>query len=463
MQKWRYSQKYIDAKRMLFYIALKWLEIAGVTVAAIVILFGLNVVQQKNKINNNLKAYPQGYYVEHISVNEKDLAVLNNFWADLCQLRTTQNYNKNSVYMHIDSENVSKRVLTFYVWGENGVDAQTALNDIYTKMSEDELYKKIATALGMQESDLVYIRELVGFDMGIAQQMKINIIGENEEQTKKIGDEIESYFEEKIKAIEASLGQLHFEKKEDYSFTERDTGIRDTQQNSYDFENNYSVLATTEKEALTASQKKYWNHFAKAYNKGQKIEMGDIIDVQISFDKKVDLKAAVLASIKKGIAALGMLIILGVFMFCLTPYIWSGKNVRDSFGIEVMGTVKLHDNTRRVKNKFNGWVWRVFDIFSKDKKKQIEFIINSKMARAKNNEIIAVSNSWTDMTIFDFDVKAYTPDEFIDEFGKENKDISKLNILLVEQIGKTTFRKLDETLSILSEFDDNILGYISVE
>lgn len=431
MRKYEYKRKYIDGAKFGYYISgrIKWIVIA--TLIITILVTGTQYVSAIRDKKNHDKKYPNNKIEKSISLSAEETVKAQQYYQTQKKLDDCREYMDNAPYMKLDYNNVTLRTIHYAVWKDNGQPVYTSLQKMVARISEDSVIEEISKKLYKQNMNISYIRDMIKVEIYQGNSIKVYISASNSEYTSVMGDVIKnaftSYKEEGTKYSELV----------DSTTTTRDVTIRDAQQA---YVNQMGGLVTTieklEKE-LSDKQKNYVRKYSKEIEKGSTISFGKkikyyqeskVIVRKIDFVKK---------GIKLAIGAFLAMIVLFFLIYILSPYIWSGKSIKDSMGLEYLGRVK--DNGK------------------KDDRDKIAFILND-----AENEYTIISHYSKAAEQLEF-IKA---DNYInmDQLVSGEKKLAKdAKIILAEKAGKVTYASLDRELQLLEKYEDNIQGYISFE
>lgn len=456
-KKYRFTRKYLDTKQMMYYLLFRWKQIVACGLAIGVIFSGISLYGQYSKYKQMKEKYPDGKMTKTISISGDDKMLALPYIQDMQSLSEQKAYNKNSLYMQLDPNKTSKRTIKYEVTRTDGYSTSNDVNTIISEVQSEEAFVEIAKSLKLGAEQSQYVKELCSFEFNGNMQATINIYGKDKEQTKKIGDNIKKYIEEKILPAKKDIIPSLFSKcLADVTSSVREKNINDTQQANLYAVSTLTNRIQTEKEKLSENAITYSDLFLKEVKKDESIKFGD----KLKYTKKVSVSQVSVSMVLKvivGSVAVGLLIAVFSFVlfFCATPFVWSGKNIADSFDLEMLGWIDAGDRKQKIRKLYN-------KMNSRTGEKQVNFLISS--LTDNKERLVAVCDNCSELNI----------SEKIDKKNIEFTDAERLingdckigmedKIIIIEPIGRVKYSQIDRTLQLIEVYHDNIIGCVTVE
>lgn len=456
-KKYRFTRKYLDTKQMMYYLLFRWKQIIACGLAIGVIFSAISSYGQYSKNKQMKEKYPDGKMTKTISISGDDKMLALPYIQDMQSLAEQKAYNKNSLYMHLDPNKTSKRIIKYEVTRTDGYSTSNDVNTIISEVQSEEAFAEIAESLELGAEQSQFVKELCSFELNGNMQATINIYGKDNEQTKKIGDNLKKYIEEKIvPAKKEIITTLYSRCLVDVTSSVREKSISDTQQANLYSVSTLTNRIQTEKEKLSKNALEYSDLYLKKVKKDDTIKFGDklMYTQKVSISQFSPSKAFIELVGRTGVGLL-IAIFLFIILFCATPFVWSGKNIVDSFDIEVLGWIDEGNKKTKIRKLYNKMNRRTDE-------KQVNFLISS--LTDKKERLVAVCDNCSGLIISEkIDKKNI---EFTDAKGLINGDCKigmEDKIIIVEPIGRVKYSQIDRTLQLIEVYHENIIGCVTVE
>ncbi|MBU5429184.1 hypothetical protein KQI22_03755 [Kineothrix sp. MSJ-39] len=348
MRMYRYDRKYMDGRGFWGYLKKRlWIVILFAAVFCIVFA-GKNWKEQKDSLKKQQAE-------TELTLSEEQKTQVQKYLTDLDLYEQQSAYNQKALYMKIDPEQKYIGVLRYgFDQGAEGFwygEAVTQTVNLFR--SEDAvayLEEQLAGQLSM-DTEGCRVSDLLTFDTSTGQVLVIYVTAPDQEVLDVLLQATDQYLMQQIyPAVVQARGQFRCYMLQTYQYVARDTALRDTQASNVNLESTYATQKETDYEVLGKTEKKYVKQYCKL-DADQRPQIGEPLTVEPVSDGiqyKTVGKQALKGLLTGGLAGLICL----AFCFAWTGYIWTARNVKESFHIPFAWNVPKEENQMHLQFHF---------------------------------------------------------------------------------------------------------------
>ena len=327
MRMYRYDRKYMDSKGLLGYWKRRiWVVLLFATVFCIVFA-GKNWKEQKDSLKKQQAE-------TELTLSEEQKTQVQKYLTDRDLYKQQSAYNQKALYMKIDPEQKYTGVLRYgFDQGAEGFWYSEAVTQIVNLFKSEEavtyLESQLAEQLSM-DTEGSRVSDLFTFDTSTGQVLVIYVTAPDQEILDVLLHAADQYLMQNIyPAVVQARGQFRCYMLQTYQYVARDTALRDTQAANINQESTYATQRENDYDALGKTEKKYVKQYCKL-SAEERLQIGEPLTVETvsdGFQYKTVIKQALLG------LATGILVGLVCLSFCFawTGYIWTARNVKESF------------------------------------------------------------------------------------------------------------------------------------
>lgn len=327
MRMYRYDRKYMDSKGLLGYWKKRFGIILLFATVFCIVFAGKNWKEQKDSLKKQQAE-------TELTLSEEQKTQVQKYLTDLDLYEQQSAYNQKALYMKIDPEQKYIGVLRYgFDQGAEGFwygEAVTQTVNLFR--SEDAvsyLEEQLADQLSM-DTEGCRVSDLLTFDTSTGQVLVIYVTAPDQETLDVLLQATDQYLMQNIyPAVVQARGQFRCYMLQTYQYVARDTALRDTQVSNVNLESTYATQKETDYEALGKTEKKYVKQYCKL-DAAQRPQIGESLTIETVSDGvryKTVVKQALMGLVTGILAGLICL----AFCFAWTGYIWTARNVKESF------------------------------------------------------------------------------------------------------------------------------------
>lgn len=327
MRMYRYDRKYMDSKGLLGYWKRRiWVVLLFAAVFCIVFA-GKNWKEQKDSLKKQQAE-------TELTLSEEQKTQVQKYLTDRDLYKQQSAYNQKALYMKIDPEQKYTGVLRYgFDQGAEGFWYSEAVTQIVNLFKSEEavtyLESQLAEQLSM-DTEGSRVSDLFTYDTSTGQVLVIYVAAPDQEILDVLLHATDQYLMQNIyPAVEQARGQFRCYMLQTYQYVARDTALRDTQAANINQESTYAAQKENDYDALGKTEKKYVKQYCKL-SAEERPQIGETLTVEMVSDGiqyKTVIKQALLGLVTGILAGLVCL----AFCFAWTGYIWTARNVKESF------------------------------------------------------------------------------------------------------------------------------------
>lgn len=450
------KERIIHLDDMLLYILRQW----KIFIIGIIIIGAVSGCIGMSKINKK--------YMNIADANQKTVEKVNVTGADLINVDTIlyleqaiadqKEYIDNSFIMKIDpyekriasvkyqfcvSEDIAPEVCTGRM--EQG---EKAYQNVF---GSAEIYAYIKKSLSL-ETDKNYIKELVSFETESVGVLVVDVIAPDEELAQGIRDAIKDYLHENHTEILKNYKELAVKIDSEYIVTVIDTGLQNIQTAQYNNLQNLQSMLEARNLALSDTARQYLALAKKEFKEGR-YESGQTLYKKIAASAEVGLRRKMYEAGGYTLKRVLLLICVLVVWYGL-KYMWSSK-LMYAYDLWEMYDV------------------RVIDVLPGNAQEMIK-VIAEKIAACvteDSNNVLLISSDMekTDISVPESLKEALKKEglsvEYLstmDETGVFNRIKNSENIIMVENIGKSRYSRIEKCVDNVYCLGREIIGALII-
>ena len=488
MKPYTYYGKHIDMKQFLHYLALHWFTILLTIMLTIVAASGFSIVKQIITQKTNAEKYTDGQKEITLSVNEEEIAALQQYLSDARLLDTYKSYSDKSLYMKIDANKVPHYAITYTFSAPEIEDTVLAsdsikrsINAMLQETKKDSFFDQLAVNANLELSSSENLRDLLSIGAANNTQINIELCAPDESTLTSLVNAFISLWENDIlTSIKETVPQIEMLLQDQYIYTSRDTKIRDTQASILNQVSAYATKKNNDLNNLSDNAKKYLEQYEKKDN----ITLGE----PITYSKKVNptgisKRKAALAGLKAGSFAALCNLLLWLIVYLVTNRIWGIYTLAQSYHITRLGSFVPDENAERPLKRTNTNVWKFYHQHIRKTalaNHELSFTLHSLLGLHGKNKIdtlLVLSDSLSNREQTKEQIHDFLCSEIAETvillsaeelFMQESKALSILPknvdaLLLTTVMGCSTYAQIEQLISLSMLYEDKMIGYVMVE
>ncbi|WP_027421914.1 hypothetical protein [Lachnobacterium bovis] len=495
----------VNVKDMLMRIVLKWRSIIVCAIVGMLLLDGVGIYKSHKEVKaakEMQKIAQKGGKISYddvtASLNEaekKDAECrFNAYKIYLNKYKSYVDYSNKSILMNLDPNKVYQHKFVYKVsQPQEKNDVETTLKSF---LSDNDIYESFVKDYKFEDSK-EYVSELVRVgdktskmskndkvEVNVANDnskvIQITVTASNDKQVEDLAKIVEDKIENNANLIKSQNDGVTLTKVTDRLIKTSDNEILEQQSNVALKMDKINTSIVNNLNNLDELSREYYKAMVKNLSLDEKDNLVyiDTTDGTISTgntkNKKVEVEVPSLQLVNKKLVVLGAA--LGIFLslivlalrYLLDKTLKNETEVRDSFGISVLGVVSVNDK------KVSKLDQKIMGLFGRKVLPQQEVLknINHKcvaLTKAKclssiifinDNENVKMQEIISKNLFKDVEVKFMNSNEFIEEVATSK---NPLNVVVTEEVSKTSYVDIDEQLELFEQLGVNVIGSIVLE
>lgn len=491
----------VTLKELLLYVLLKWR----------MILFFMIIFGAIAGSVGAFKAYRDASSAKEQEMNidfsqyeseltENEIREVKNAVDDYVSYNDTYNsykiYNESSIRMQLDANAVPTEKKVYRISGNSDI---INIIDGYVEMiPNDNICEKIFSTINwdLEEVKTSYIAELIsvknshmnamitggeisniiGENSGEDNSglMTIQIIADNEENCRKIGEIIEEELSQITVGMGKQFGEFSINKIGDNYCEEANSELLIEQKNSMTEMNNVGVLMKNLKSSLSEQQQ---NYFTALLNETMtQLESDEGASTELEVEEEINIDYFNIKYIIVGMMAGAFLICFySVCKFLLNKHLVSVSYIRDDLKCPVIGVFSSERDKKKIGDKLDRWIISLFrnNSESDDNKEKVDMACTViQMAAQKNDlEKICIVSTMKNARTLNYmenikeNLEARNLDiKLIDNIlydAEALKDfVASDGVVFVEEIGKSSVQEIYQETQYCDEYAVYNLGFV---
>lgn len=495
----------VNVKDMLMRIALKWRTIIVCAIIGVLLLDGVGIYKSYKEVKNAKemqKIAQKGGKISYDDVTanlteaeKKDAECrFNAYKMYLNRYKRYVDYSNKSILMNLDPNQVYQHKFAYKVsQPQEKADVEATIKNI---LSDNDIYESFVKEYKYKDSK-EYISELVrvgnqpkkvtkgdkvevNVNNDNSKLIQITVVASTDKQVEDLAQIVEDKLKNSSEKIKNQNDGATITKVTDKLIKTVDDEILAQQENVAEKVDKINTSIVNNLNNLSESTKEYYKAMVKNLSLDDKDDLVYIDATDGTFsankqkNKKVEVEIPTIRLVSKKMIVLGAAV--GIFLslivlalrYLLDKTLKNETELRDSFGIPVIGVLKA--NNKKV-GKIDS---RIMELFGRKVLPQQEVLknINQKcvaLTKAKGLGSIIFINDNENVKMQDIiskdlfkgaEVKFMNNNEFIDEVAASE---GPLNVVVTEEVNKTTYVDIDEQIDFFEQLNVNVLGSIVLE
>lgn len=389
-------------------------------------------------------------------------------------------YNERSIYNNLDATRIAKVKLTYYI--DNHYESSYPVVETYnniddviaaykTALLSDEICAGIIKDLGI-DTEAQYIRELVKFEDDTKKSsggnLEFDIVTDNPDMSMTIAEYYKGVIDEISKNISDTYGYVDAMLNNEQLYTESDFDVM-TEQNEADAKliDYYNQLQAIEN-SMNGAQGDYFDAILAEYN----LDIIKTEAVHHGYFYYVSKKLIIIVAI----ACAFLAVVVYGCMYLFDGYIKTSSELAALGCSTLLGTVLVDSDKHRKNVLFDKWAIALTDkrTMCEDSDRTIHVVATSISQYLKSNAFSRVvlvgadikHDSAVNMVCSEVEAIGAVVDTALDAFDSPetvdmvaNADV----VILVGEVGKSKYVKLERVLSICNLYKKPVVGTFAIQ
>ena len=447
MRMYRYDRKYMDSRGLLGYWKRRiWIVLLFAVVFCIVFA-GKNWKEQKDSLKKQQAE-------TELTLSEEQKTQVQKYLTDLDLYEQQSDYNQKALYMKIDPEQKYTGALRYgFDQGAEGFWYAEAITQIVNLFKSEEavsyLEKQLAEQLSM-DTEGSRVSDLFTFDTSTGQVLVIYVTAPDQEILDVLLHATDQYLMQQIyPAVEQARGQFRCYMLQTYQYVARDTTLRDTQAANINQESVYAAQKDIDYEALGKTEKKYVKQYRKL-SAEERPQIGETIVTEAEQDTVIKYKTVIKSAVKGLLTGILAGLICLAFCFSWTDYIWTARNLKDSFHISYAWNIPREEQQTHLYFHFHNLTGK--------ENGALCLLGTGVMDADKLDTMCKKISDETKLTVYSVQEAAVYEEK---RAGQQLAEADAILLCLPE--GKVTYGALENTLENMAVYEEKILGAILLQ
>lgn len=336
--------------------------------------------------------------------------------------------------------------------GADGFGYGEAVTQIVNLFKSEEAAAYLESQLAEQvsmDTEGSRVSELLTFDTSTGQVLVIYVTAPDQEILDVLLHVTDQYLMQNIyPAVVQARGQFRCYMLQTYQSVARDTALRDTQAANINLESTYAMQKETDYDALGKNEKKYVKQYCKL-SAEERPQIGEPLAVKPVSDG-IQYKTVVKQALMGLLAGILAGLICLAFCFSWTDYIWTARNLKDSFHISFAWDIPREEKQMHLFYHFHNLT---------GKESGTLCLLEMGVVPAETSEAMChkIADE-TKLTVY------HVQEAAVYEEKQAGQCIMEADaILLCLPAGKITYGALEHTLENIAVYEEKVLGAILLQ
>lgn len=458
MNKYRYDKKYFDTQGLLKYMCFRWKWLVLIVLFC-GCFFGIkSYLQQNNAYHKALEQIENGDQNAVATINDIELTVAKKYLNDKAAMYAQLEYNQNSILMQINPDDECVSLLKYKLVGkESGFDYSKITSEIVNSWKIDELLgglsqqisEKFAIAIPTQ-----YLVEMLLWDNSENDSLYLYVMSPSQDMSAFIAEHVDQQIKTSMQTLLKGDNEgVQIKQEPIYTYSVRDTGLRNRQIENENTANKYAADVAWQDESMDSNVKKYIKQYEKYVEKtgdttfeiGQPIAYEKEIEIP-SISKKVALLEAAIGLLKG--VVIGIVVLIFIYLF--TPFIWTGKNVEESFGLLFWGEI-----SGRKKSITSQQLQYLIQSYDKKEKTEVCVLTDDEKNLSDITEELKKLVQDSNLKL-----SAHVLGKIIED-NRANEILEAADLIVMSSVpGKIKYTQFEKNMSMLVPYQEKVKGFI---